>query len=108
MPTEDAQMRTKSTSHPRIAPKTRPPIYGARVYVKKTNRRPTDQLDVARRQADHLGPVGIAAKKGQTNAVFRKKGYLRFVFPTRAMRERYVTRVEENCDSAIEVWRFKQ
>ena len=73
----------------------------AKVSVGKTNRNPCDLVDVARRQVDHLGPIGIKAKKGQTDEVFLKRGYLRFVFPTVALRRKFADRVEEHCDSDV-------
>ena len=75
----------------------------ARVIVGKTNRNPCDLIDVARRQVDHLGPIGIRAKRQQTNARFLRQGYLSFSFPTRAMRQNFVDRVEEHCHPAVSV-----
>jgi hypothetical protein len=75
----------------------------ARVTVGKTNRDPCDLVDVARRQVDHLGPAGIAAKRGQTNEVFLRRGHLDFVFATRSMRGRFVERIEEHCHPAVSV-----
>ena len=80
----------------------------ARVMVGKTNRNPCDLVDVARRQADHLGPVGIAAKRKQTNDAFLRKGHLSFVFPSVAMRQKFVERVGEHCDPAVKVRLFKR
>lgn len=71
------------------------------IFVGKTNHDPCDLVDVARWQVDHLGPVGIRAKRDQTNARFLKTGYLRFVFPTRQMRQRFLDRVEEHCHPAV-------
>jgi hypothetical protein len=75
--------------------------------VGKTNRDPCDLVDVARRQADHLGRVGIAAKRGQTDEVFIQRGYLAFRFPSVAMRQKFVERVEEHCDPAVSVRLFR-
>lgn len=79
----------------------------ARVYVRKTNHDPCDLLDVARRQVDQLGPAGMRAKAGQTDVRFLQKGYIRLVFPTRAMRRRFADRLREHCHSAAEVRFFR-
>ena len=78
-----------------------------RVMVGRTNRDPCDLVDVARRQADHLGRVGIAAKRGQTDGVFLKRGYLAFTFPSVAMRQKFVEGVEDHCDPAVSVRLFR-
>ena len=80
----------------------------ARIYVRKTNHDPCDLIDVARRQVDHLGRIGIQAKRKQTNSRFLKKGYLRFVFPTRAMRRHFTERIDEHCHPAVQVRFFKR
>ena len=80
----------------------------ARISVGKTNHNVCDLLDVARRQADHLGPVGMAAKRGQTNARFLRKGYLAFVFPDIATRSKFVRRVREFCHPAVDIGLYKR
>jgi len=80
----------------------------ARVMVGKTNRDPCDLLDVARRQADHLGRIGITAKRGQTDKAFLENGHLSFVFPTKAMRDKFVERVAEHCHPAVIVRLFRR
>jgi len=80
----------------------------ARVSVGKTNRNPYDVIDGARRQVDHLGSIGIIAKRGQTDDVYREKGHLDFVFPDRETRERYIERVEEHGDPAVIIQRIKR
>lgn len=75
----------------------------ARVSVGKTNRNPCDLIDVARRQNDHLGPIGIRAKSGQKNELFLEQGHLDFIYPNRAMRDRFVSLVEEHCHPAVTV-----
>lgn len=73
-----------------------------RVYVATATRERLDLLDLARRQADHLGPFGFRAKKRQTNARFRRKGYLRLRFPTRRLARAYVERVDRLGEPAIQ------
>jgi len=72
-----------------------------RVYVGRSNHAKLDVLDVARRQLDHLGPLGMRAKRGQTNRRYLRKGYLRFEFRTVAMRRRFADRVAEFCDPSV-------
>lgn len=81
-------------------------IFVAEISVGKTNHNPCDLIDAARRHADHLGRAGIIAKSGQTNKRFMKKGYLRLPFSSRAMRERFIDRVEEHCDPAVKIRRL--
>jgi hypothetical protein len=69
-----------------------------RIHVVTAMRRQLDLLDLARRQADHLGPLGFRAKKRQTNIRFRRKGFLRFRFPTRRLAQNYVDRVNRLSD----------
>ena len=73
-----------------------------RVYVATATRERLDLLDLARRQADHLGPFGFRAKKRQTNLRFRRKGYLRLRFPTRRLARAYVERVDSLGEPAIQ------
>jgi len=80
----------------------------ARVSVGKTNRDRCDLVDVARRQVDHLGPLGMAAKRGQTDAAFLEDGFLSFVFPTKALRDAFVDRIAEHCHPAVTVKFFKR
>ncbi|HMK90221.1 MAG TPA: hypothetical protein VK446_11390 [Methylocystis sp.] len=75
--------------------------YVVQVWVGRTNRKPLDLLDHARRQVDHLGPRGIKMKLDQTNELYMEQGYIEFPFPSPVMRERYIARLEENCDSAV-------
>lgn len=79
----------------------------ARVSIGKTNQSPCDLIDVARRQVDHLGPLGMRAKRGQTDQRFLEEGSLSFVFPDRAMRDLYVARVEAHCHPAVMVELFR-
>lgn len=72
-----------------------------RIYVGATMRRRLDLLDLARRQSDHLGPFGFRAKRRQTNQRFRRKGYLRFRFPTDRLARAYIERVERLGEPAI-------
>ena len=80
----------------------------ARVSVGRTNRDPCDLVDVARRQTDHLGPVGMVAKLGQTDEVFLERGYLSFVFPDSDVRRRFTARVDEHCHPAVKVKLFRR
>lgn len=73
-----------------------------RVRVGSKNRGRLFLLDHARRQTDHFGPQGIRAKRGQTNERFRKRGYIRLVFPTRTMAKRYMRRVDKLSEPALE------
>lgn len=52
-------------------------------------------LDTARREADRMGRFGIEAKKGQTDARYRKRGCLTFRFPNRVMAQNYRRRIRE-------------
>lgn len=74
-----------------------------RVKIGKTNRRQLDLLDGARRRTDYLGKDGMRAKKGQTDRRYRRKGYLRLVFPDRAMARAYMRRVERLGEPAIKL-----
>ena len=78
------------------------------VTVKKTNCNRCFLIDLARRQTDHLGPLGIKAKRGQTNARFLKRGYIRLRFPTRMLRQRFAERVRELDHPAIVVTFFRR
>jgi hypothetical protein len=72
-----------------------------RVRVRRTNRGELFVLDNARRQADHFGRDGIRAKRGQTTTRYRRRGYIRMVFPTRALARKYVRRVERLDEPAV-------
>jgi hypothetical protein len=72
-----------------------------RVYVSEADRNPLMTADGVRRQSDYLGPAGIRAKRGQTNVRFQKTGYLRFVFPSRQMRTRFLDRVRKYCGRGV-------
>lgn len=78
------------------------------VYIRvgETNRNPVALADLARRQANYLGPDGFKAMRDQTDEQFEELGYHRLVFPNRALAARFRERVEENCDSAVstEAW----
>lgn len=76
-----------------------------RVSVGKTNQDPLKLLDHARRLLDTRGR--FSAKRGQTNDVFRKKGYLRFVFPDKESANQYQADVEEYCSAAVTTERFR-
>ncbi|MGZ8284178.1 MAG: hypothetical protein ACXWUZ_03840 [Allosphingosinicella sp.] len=76
-----------------------------RVWIDAATRTGLNLLDQARRQCDHLGPYGIAAKKGQTNRAYRRHGYLRMRFPTRRLARAYVKRLERLGEPQI-VWRL--
>ena len=43
-----------------------------RVYVGRSNHAKLDVLDVARRQLDHLGPLGMRAKRVEQEGLFRR------------------------------------
>lgn len=79
------------------------------VYVKvgKTNRNPLRLADCARRQANYLGPLGFRAMRGQTDDLFRRRGYYRLEFPERSLALRFEVFVEENCDSAVYTERYR-
>jgi hypothetical protein len=79
------------------------------VYVKvgKTNRNAVRLADTARRQANYLGPHGFRAMRGQTDDVFRRRGYHRLEFPNRSLALRFEEFVEENCDSAVYTERYR-
>lgn len=79
------------------------------VYVKvaKTNRNAVRLADNARRQANYLGPLGFRAMRGQTDEQFRRRGYHRLEFPTRALALRFEEFIEENCDSAVYTERYR-
>jgi hypothetical protein len=72
-----------------------------RIMVGRPTRQRLELLDLARRQADHLGPYGIRAKHGQSNRLYRKRGYLRLRFPTRRLARAYVERLERLGEPAI-------
>jgi len=77
------------------------------VTVGKPNRRRLELLYKARRQADHLGPYGMIAKRHQTNGRYRRLGHLRFRFPTDSLAMAFVERLEALHDPRLE-WRFMQ
>ena len=71
------------------------------VEVGATNRGRRFLFDLARRQADHLGPCGITAKRGETDLRIRQRGYMRLPFPTRKAARRYMERVERLGEAAV-------
>lgn len=71
------------------------------ITVGETNRNPVALADLARRQANYLGPQGFKAMRDQTDERFEERGYHRLVFPNRALADRFQERVEENCDAAV-------
>lgn len=72
-----------------------------RIDVGPATRSRLDLLDQARRQADHLGPYGFRAKRGQTNRRYRRKGCLRLKFPTRRLARAYIARIDRLGEAAI-------
>lgn len=50
-------------------------------------------LDMARGEANRMGRFGIEAKRGQTDARYREKGYLAFRFPSREMAQSFKLRI---------------
>jgi hypothetical protein len=52
-------------------------------------------LDTARREADRMGRFGIEAKRGQTDARYRKRGCLAFRFPNKVMAQSYRKRIRQ-------------
>lgn len=64
-----------------------------RLSVGRPTRARLDALDFARRQADHLGPYGFRAKRGETNLRYIRRGYLRLKFPSRGLAKAYIERV---------------
>jgi len=77
--------------------------YVVRVGVaRKTNRDPIELIDRVRRQADYSGGrVGFRAKRGQTDELFRKRGYVRLVFPDRRSARRFMRRVDGLGEGAL-------
>ncbi|HEX7921989.1 MAG TPA: hypothetical protein VF583_13610 [Bradyrhizobium sp.] len=71
------------------------------ITVGETNRNPVALADLARRQANYLGPQGFRAMREQTDERFEERGYHRLVFPNSALAARFQERVEENCDAAV-------
>jgi hypothetical protein len=81
----------------------------ARISVGPTNHNPLIVIDWARRQTDHVGgPSGIRAKKGQDKKKFLAQRHLDICYPTRALREKYIELVQENCDPAVIIERRKR
>ncbi|MCB8881697.1 hypothetical protein ACELLULO517_15725 [Acidisoma cellulosilytica] len=80
-----------------------------RVKVRRSNRNIYILLDQARRLLDTVigGRLGFTLKKHQTNDLFDKKGYLRFVFPSKALAIQFQDAVEEFCSSAVSTMRYK-
>jgi hypothetical protein len=54
-----------------------------------------DALDRARRQADHLGPYGFRAKRGETNMRYMRRGCLRLKLPSRGLARAFIERVKK-------------
>ncbi|UCI05674.1 hypothetical protein [Mesorhizobium sp. B1-1-8] len=79
---------------------------GLRLWIGKTNRDHLDLIDLARRQADHLGPAGICAKRNQTNERFLKRGYIRLAPLTRRQRRKLMVRIANLGEPAIKVQRI--
>jgi hypothetical protein len=77
------------------------------VIVRKTNRNPVALADMARRQANYLGPQGFMAMRRQTDARFEERGYHRLVFRTRSAAKAFQARVDENCDPAVVTKRYR-
>ena len=75
------------------------------ITVGKATRQRMEVLDLARRQANHLGPYGIRAKRGQSNRLYRRRGFLRLHFPTRRMARAYVDRLKRLGEPALS-WRL--
>jgi hypothetical protein len=71
------------------------------IEVGATNRDRVALADLARRQANYLGPAGFRAMSNQTDKRFREKGNLRMVFTDRRVAERFQERVAANCDEAV-------
>ena len=71
------------------------------ITVGKTNRNPVALADLARRQANYLGPQGFRAMRDQTDESFEERGYHRLVFSSGELAARFQERVEENCDPAV-------
>jgi hypothetical protein len=63
------------------------------ISVGRPTRARLDALDLARRQADHLGPYGFRAKNGETNIRYMRDGFLRLIFPSRGLAKAYIDRV---------------
>jgi hypothetical protein len=64
------------------------------IEVGAATRKRLELLDQARRQADLLGPLGIRAKRWQTNRRYRRVGHLRLAFPTQALARAYGERLD--------------
>lgn len=77
------------------------------VWVRNSNQNVLILLDQARRCLDLLGGIGIRIKRGETNVRYLRRGYLRFVFPTRQMALRYQKLVEDYCASSVLTRRYK-
>lgn len=80
---------------------------GLRIRIAKTNRNRLDLVDLARRQADHLGPAGISAKRNQTNERFLKKGFLRLAPLTCTQRRKVMARISNLGEPAIKMQPIK-
>jgi hypothetical protein len=71
--------------------------------VGRPTRARLDALDRARRQADHLGPYGVRAKRGETNMRYMRRGCLRLKFPSRGLAKAYIERVAQLDDPHVRV-----
>lgn len=80
--------------------------YGVKVAVGQTNGNIFDLLDLARRQLDHLGRDGIAAKKRQKNRRYSRKGFLRFPLRSQGQVRKVLRRINRLGEPAIQVKRF--
>ena len=62
-------------------------------------------FDQVRRQFDYLGGIGFRLKRGLTDRKIQKDGYIRVMFPTRALAKKFQRRVERYCDDSLVVER---
>ena len=81
--------------------------FGVKVRIGRTNQNVNDMLDLARRQADHLGPDGIKSKRRQKNGRYARKGVLRFPLRTRRQARKLDRRIRALGEPSIQVTRFK-
>jgi len=71
------------------------------VTVRSSNRDKWQLYDLARRQADHLGPFGISAKRGETDEQIEERGYMRLPFPNQQTADGSTHRVDPLGEDAI-------
>ncbi|QDO96991.1 hypothetical protein FNB15_06760 [Ferrovibrio terrae] len=79
--------------------------FSVKFRVRSTNVDPEMMLDAARRQGDLMGDFCL--KRGQTNARYKRHGYLEFFFPTRQTAREFQNRVEQLCGTAVETKRLR-